>query len=829
MYIYALVLLFLIRLRFPRGKSIAEIITRRYGQPALTVFRNTENHCFKTKKLECDLNFLSTCKEYNIIPKFIRFKVYNPNFQNTRLYRSWSFKLLDLEIKNQRRKLQKCKQLYESASTNLKSIVSFLDFSCLISMIKSNSDRKISNVKITHHNKLKALGIDLSRRVDVNKVIFNLSDRNLSNEEKDVLSLGLDFALKPNKVNYFDYFLSFERVCNIVRKCNKYGNEDWNSLLNRISGIANTVYHKLCNNRIRDPINEQRISVLKTLKEDNSIIITRPDKGRGVVLMNKVDYDYKMGNIVNDYSKFRLLNVDFSAHVLKMEDKLNRILRSIKDILGEFVYNELRVSGSKPGILYGLPKIHKLGNPLRPIVSSIGTFSYKLAKFLVPLIEPLTKNEYTIENSKKFVNELCNLNVPNSAVMASFDVESLFTNVPLKETTDIITSELEEGNFNTFGLNKLQLSKLLTITTSESIFTFNDKLYAQVDGVSMGSCLGPTYANAFLCYHKQRWLNDCPLTFKPLYYRRYVDDTFLLFRHRTHIHQFLEFLNNKHQNIKFTCETEENGKLSFLDALIINENGKFYSTVYRKPTFTGLGLNYLSFTAYIFKLNSIRTLVNRAYSLCSTYKFFDLEIKFLRNFFTENAYPTHIFDKIVNKFLNDKFSTETKLTTVKKDVRYLKIPFVGHLSFVIRKQLINALKDSFPQINFRVIFTNRFTIASILKQPKAKPFDLTSDVVYLFSCPCCTARYIGSSTRWLKHRICDHMGVSTRTSFPLTNPPFSAIREHSHDLDNRYTYTDFSILNTSSNRSDLLTLEALYIDKMKPSLNRHQAVQLYTK
>ena len=576
MYIYALVLLFLIRLRFPRGKSIVEIITRRYGRPALAVFRNTENHYFKKKKLECDLDFLNICKEYNIIPKFIRFKIYNPNFQNSRLYRSWSFKLLDLEIKSQSRKLLKCNRLLESARTNLKSVVSFLDYSCLLSMIKSNADKKIGNVKTTHLNKLKSLGIDLSRKVDVNKVIFNLSDRNLSDAEKDVLSLGLDFALKPRKLDYYNYFLSFERVCNILRKCNKYGDEDWNVLFNKISGIANSTYNKIFRNQIRDPLNEQRINTLKTLKEDNNIIITRPDKGRRVVLMNKVEYDNKMGNIVNDSSKFRLLNVDISSHVLKLEDKLNRLLRSIKDIIGEGFYNDLHVSGSKPGTLYGLPKIHKVGNPLRPIISSIGTFSYNLAKFLVPIIDPLTKNEYTIENSTRFVNELCNLNMTNSAIMASFDVESLFTNVPLKETTDIITGELEEGNFNTNGLNKLQLSKLLTIATSESVFTFNEKLYAQMDGVNMRSCLGPSYANAFLCHHEKRWLDESPYSFKPLFYRRYVDDTFLIFRHRTHIEQFLDFLNGKHQNIKFTCEIEENGKLSFLDTTVINENGKFF-------------------------------------------------------------------------------------------------------------------------------------------------------------------------------------------------------------------------------------------------------------
>ena len=461
----------------------------------------------------------------------------------------------------------------------------------------------------------------MQKTVDANKVIFNLSSRSISSQEKEVLALGLDFCLKPNKVNYFKYFLSFERFCGILKNIDKYGREEWSTIFNKISAIANSTYINLCRNPCRDPVNDERIRALRALKEDNSNIITRPDKGRGVVVMDKSDYNEKIDIILSDNSKFIKLNVDFSSHILKLEDKLNRILRSIKDTIGENMYNHLRVSGSRPGILYGLPKIHKPNNPLRPIISTIGTFSYKLAKYLVPIVDPLTRNEYTIENATELVKQLCSLQLPHSVVMASFDVESLFTNVPLSETTDIVTNCLVEGNCNTSNLNKKQLKKLLTLATSEAVFTFDDKLYSQIDGVSMGSCLGPSYANAFLCYHEKRWLDDCPVEFKPLYYRRYIDDTFLIFRHREDVLRFLEYLNGKHQNIHFTFETEENGQLSFLDTLIFNVNGKLSTTVYRKPTYTGLGLNYLSFIPHVFKLNSIKTLLNRAYNLCSTINF----------------------------------------------------------------------------------------------------------------------------------------------------------------------------------------------------------------
>ena len=106
MFITTLVLLFLIRLRFPKGKSICDIITSRYGRPTLQCFRDAERNYFRARKLELDVLFLNTCKDYEVIPKFIKFKVYNRNFHNTRTYRSWQFKILDLEISSQNKKLK---------------------------------------------------------------------------------------------------------------------------------------------------------------------------------------------------------------------------------------------------------------------------------------------------------------------------------------------------------------------------------------------------------------------------------------------------------------------------------------------------------------------------------------------------------------------------------------------------------------------------------------------------------------------------------------------------------------------------------------------------
>ena len=92
--------------------------------------------------------------------------------------------------------------------------------------------------------------------------------------------------------------------------------------------------------------------------------------------------------------------------------------------------------------LYGLPKIHKTDIPLRPILSAIGTHSYNLAKFLVSLLRPLSLSSYLISNSFTFIQELVSLNLnSDQLIMASFDVKSLFTNIPLNETIQIILDQ----------------------------------------------------------------------------------------------------------------------------------------------------------------------------------------------------------------------------------------------------------------------------------------------------------------------------------------------------------------------------------------------------
>ena len=113
----------------------------------------------------------------------------------------------------------------------------------------------------------------------------------------------------------------------------------------------------------------------------------------------------------------------------------------------------------------------------------------------------------------------------------------------------------------------------------------------------MSSPLVPSLTNAFLARYEQIWLNDCPDELNPVYYKRYVDDMFAQFRSPHDPEKFNEYLNTKHANIKVSSEKEINGSLPFLDVLISRNKKGFITTVYHKPTFSGVYCNFNSFIA----------------------------------------------------------------------------------------------------------------------------------------------------------------------------------------------------------------------------------------
>ena len=193
----------------------------------------------------------------------------------------------------------------------------------------------------------------------------------------------------------------------------------------------------------------------------------------------------------------------------------------------------------------------------------------------------------------------------------------------------------------------------------------------------MGPPLGPTLANAFLCYHEKIWLQNCPSEFKPFIYRRYIDDTFLLFRLKHHIEKFRNYLNRQHKNIKFTSDAENENSISFLDIKIIRGNNKFMSSVYRKPTFSGVFTNFGSFIPKSYKYNLLFTLLHKVFKLCSNFERFHQEIDKLKTIFENNGYPKSFVDFCIKKYLDKVFIKREVVLKASKKELICVLPFLG--------------------------------------------------------------------------------------------------------------------------------------------------------
>ena len=157
-----------------------------------------------------------------------------------------------------------------------------------------------------------------------------------------------------------------------------------------------------------------------------------------------------------------------------------------------------------------------------------------------------------------------------------------------------------------------------------------------------------------------------------------------------------------------------------------------------------------------------------------------------------NNYPSDLLNKHIKRFISSKFASDTHESIV-KEIKYIKLPFLGHFSYQLRNTMSNLLKVHFPDIDFRFIFVNRNTIGSLFKVKDSIPVPLCSNVVYCFTCPDCMSRYIGSTSRNLKIRIAEHKGISYRTGTKITIPSFSRIREHSMTCNHTINEQDFSI------------------------------------
>jgi len=640
---------------------------------------------------------------------------------------------------------------------------------------------------------------------------YNTTKTPIPNKVIGLLQLGEGFCLPPdNKEHLFiEYIKHIENNFSKFKQQQSCVNTMRIQLFNFLKPLHNL-------DHVRSNIDLEILDAVsftkKFIKENPELLFTRADKGNTVVALDRTDYMNKMKACLSDSNTYIKLK----------QNPANKLLSELKIMIKRWnnlgyisagSYSFLNASNAILPRAYGLPKIHKAGHPLRIIVSSTGSPLHNLALFLHKiLIKSLPPHFSHIKNSLHLMKKISNIHIPDNICLASFDVVSLFTNVPTDMVLDIIKEKWSDIKIHTnLPLNEFVLS--IEFVLQSTYFHFNNIVYRQTFGTPMGSPLSPVIADLILQRLELSILTN--LSFKPTFFYRYVDDIILAVP-LCHLNDLFDKFNSFHQRLKFTMEVEENGdRLNFLDLSIIKKGNSLIFDWFRKPTFSGRFLNYHSHHPFIHKRGTIYSLIDRVIQL-SHPEFHQRNFDHIIRILLDNGYPLSLIFSSIRRRLHARFhscigggltnGSENEKERVKP--LYFTIPYVSSIAsnFIQFFKKIPFCKLAFSCLNK----LDRF----VGVHKDVLPVLSRSNVVYQINCRDCDSSYVGQTKRTLRTRVNEHrnhVGRSTAQNSVITDHRVTT----KHDFD----WDRVKILDKEMNLNKRLISEMIFIKKQKHGLN----------
>ncbi|XP_062556674.1 uncharacterized protein LOC134221495 [Armigeres subalbatus] len=259
----------------------------------------------------------------------------------------------------------------------------------------------------------------------------------------------------------------------------------------------------------------------KFLEEHRDIVVVESDKGKRMVVMCMEDYERKMTLLLTD-STYKTLPKDPTQSTQRHNNALVKRLNNL-NLIDQTTANRLNSSTATCPRIYGQPKAHKEGIPLRPVVPNINAPTYQLSKFIATILSNSFHSNYNITDSFMFVQYIKAVTLPAGYVLVSFDVVSLFTNIPKDLVMhDIIMNWDQLGKTTNICLDIFL--ELVSFCLDNSYFQFRDKYYQQTFGTAMGSPLAYTgragYGNTTADCDKETEISHSSS-------QKYVDDLIL--------------------------------------------------------------------------------------------------------------------------------------------------------------------------------------------------------------------------------------------------------------------------------------------------------------
>ena len=794
------------------------------------VIRKKEKLQKKVTKNKYAIVFNQTCLKEDILPAYTHIRLYDQAVAYEDFTEEFRRRCVEKQLEKELESLKRLEQEVEKNENKYQSIHLDAD-------IRADLDKLLKDEQIYFDNVVKNRVLSKLNRLYKGQILLpdksvsfvNLSSRQLSINEKEFLDLGLNVHLgsKFNKcIKLSELELLYQSVTDLERKGKVDVNPDLRPQL-YAEATKRRDFKKY------DVLKPELREAARTLREDDSITVQKADKSSSYVVIDKQEYLHKIDHILKDTGKFKRIKKDPTSDLKK---KANRVIEAANAVVDSVKFEPV-VGDYKPGYLYGTVKTHKHNNPLRPVISQIPTPTYKLAKRLNDILSPYIPVHNTLKSSEEFLEVLQSKRPVG--ILASLDVESLFTNVPITETIDIII----DYAFNhaslppPSSLSPELLRRMLKICTTEAPFRCpSGNLYLQIEGVAMGSPLGVLFANAYMCALEDKVLTS--LDHKPRLYKRYVDDICLQVEDAA----ALEALKSKFEEfsaLKFTYELEQNNRFHFLDIDVSTTGGSNYVTqVFRKPTDIGRCMNARSACPTRYKTGLIRTYVRRALSHCSTWELVHHELQHIKQMLVNNGYSCNDIDNETRTTL-DKFcvrprqNNQNNQTEVQQsqsqgqDTRKThvhKVFYKNHMSAAHHKDeqvLKNILKRNvIPKegndLRLMVYYRGLKT-ANLVIRNRTKPSCLQeTNVVYKYNCTkgdCKlqdTASYIGSTTMTLSRRISYHLSAG--------GPAEHSRASHGQQITREDMVNNTTILIREQSQKKLRIIEAAYIIGCQPTM-----------
>ena len=596
-------------------------------------------------KVTADIKFIELCKVEKIIPKFAKVN-WSIKSGGRKLKLRIARLVMESEIQSKHLEKKKLKKELQSICIQLKSVLGLFLYNALLHKVSFAVKTRQKAILKRHEKKLIKFRKNQNIVPENHKtsfakcIVHNFSSYDLSDEEITALSYGLDTHIPTNTDNNTiatEFELFSQNVLIDILDIPE----------SEISKIK-TKLRNTCEKYSKVKVLYRHRKIVLELSKNKNIVILKQDKGRGVVVMDKHKYLEKCMSMLTT-KHFKLVDSDPTK---TLESKVQRSLRKLKSRLSPYEYKKLYPTGSCPGKFYGTAKLHKLPVNgkiddllIRPIVSNINTATYQLAKHLSKVPSPLRESEHNIKSTKDFIRQVKEEPIPAGYEMVSFDVKSLFTNVPLDRTIDIILNRIYDHKELETPITRCEMKEMLTLCTKIVHFTYNRKIFVQTDGVAMGSPLGPVFADILMIELEKSLLPDIYIQYIK-FWMRYIDDTTPYVKIGS-IKHISSLLNSFHKNIQFTFESENKGTLPFLDVLLCRNGSELTTTVYRKKTNNDIYLNWNIFAPVSWKRGKLRTLVQRAYLVCSTETYLKKELTYLEKVFIEkNNYPKYVIIQV---------------------------------------------------------------------------------------------------------------------------------------------------------------------------------------